>query len=99
MTPVPLALLQGALRGTVGQLTVILTLFGAKDGCNKYVELALYTLYMLVCRERQDHEVIAWKLQFALCSVNRDGSAAPGSCTEFARIEASVPPQLSIGGA
>ena len=51
MTPVPLALLQRTLRGTAGQLTGFLTLFGAKDGCNKYVELAFYTFYMLVCRE------------------------------------------------
>ena len=94
----PLALLQGALRGTAGQLT-FLTLFGAKDGCNRYVELALYTLYMLVCRERQDHEVIAWKLQFTLCPGIRDGSAAPGSFTEFGMMEVLVPPQLGIGGA
>ena len=70
-----------------------------KDGCNKYVEFALYTLYILVCRERKDHEVIAWKLPLTLCPGIRDGSAAPGSFSEFAMMEDELPPMLGIGGA
>ena len=48
MTPVPLALLYGALRGSAGQLIGFLTLFGVKDDCNKHAVLADYTFDMLL---------------------------------------------------